>query len=64
MIAGVAFLAMTALSLALLAGFLGTLHPAFDSFSHFRLHLCLLITLLALPLLASSFRLQAAVALL
>ncbi|TPN45188.1 endonuclease/exonuclease/phosphatase family protein [Mesorhizobium sp. B1-1-7] len=64
MIAGVAFLAMTALSLALLAGFLGTLHPAFDSFSHFRLHLCLLIALLALPLLASSFRLQAAVALL
>ncbi|UVK53792.1 endonuclease/exonuclease/phosphatase family protein [Mesorhizobium sp. AR02] len=60
MTAGLAFLAMTALSVALLAGFFGTLHPAFDSFSHFRMHFSGLMALLALPLLASSFRLQAA----
>ncbi|RWM37130.1 endonuclease/exonuclease/phosphatase family protein [Mesorhizobium sp.] len=59
MTAGVAFLAMMALSAALLAGFLGALHPAFDSFSHFRIHLSVLTALLALALLASSYRLQA-----
>ncbi|TIQ34329.1 MAG: AP endonuclease [Mesorhizobium sp.] len=64
MTAGVAFLAMMALSAALLAGFLGALHPAFDSFSHFRIHLSVLTALLALPLLAGSYRLQAAVVLL
>ncbi|WP_245318006.1 MULTISPECIES: endonuclease/exonuclease/phosphatase family protein [unclassified Mesorhizobium] len=64
MMAGLAFLAMTALSAALLAGFFGTLHPAFDSFSHFRIHFSVLMALLALPLLASSFRLQAAAGLL
>ncbi|TPJ87968.1 AP endonuclease [Mesorhizobium sp. B2-3-13] len=64
MMAGLAFLAMTALSAALLAGFFGALHPAFDSFSHFRIHLSVLMALLALPLLASSYRLQAAAALL
>lgn len=64
MTAGVAFLAMMALSAALLAGFLGALHPAFDSFSHFRIHLSVLTALLALPLLAGSYRLQAAAVLL
>ncbi|RWA63852.1 endonuclease/exonuclease/phosphatase family protein [Mesorhizobium sp.] len=64
MMAGVTFLAMMAFSAALVAGFFGTLHPAFDSFSHFRVHLAVLVALLALPLLASSFRLQAAAALL
>ncbi|WP_244748226.1 endonuclease/exonuclease/phosphatase family protein [Mesorhizobium sp. 131-3-5] len=64
MMAGLAFLAMTALSAALLAGFFCTLHPAFDSFSHFRIHFSVLMALLALPLLASSFRLQAAAGLL
>ncbi len=64
MVAGLAFLAMTALSAALLAGFFGMLHPAFDSFAHFRIHLSVLVALVALPLLASSFRLQAAAALL
>ncbi|WP_082222172.1 endonuclease/exonuclease/phosphatase family protein [Mesorhizobium loti] len=64
MVAGLAFLAMTGLSAALLAGFFGTLHPAFDSFSHFRIHFSVLMALLALPLLASSFRLQAAAGLL
>ncbi|WP_192249229.1 endonuclease/exonuclease/phosphatase family protein [Mesorhizobium silamurunense] len=64
MTAGVAFLAMMALSAALLAGFLGALHPALDSFSHFRIHLSVLTALLALPLLASSYRLQAVAVLL
>ncbi len=62
MTAGVAFLAMMALSAALLAGFFGTFHPALDSFSHFRIHLSVLTVLLALPLLASSYRLQAVAA--
>ncbi|RWC51072.1 MAG: AP endonuclease [Mesorhizobium sp.] len=60
----VAFLAMLACSIALVAGFFGTLHPAFDSFSHFRVHLAVLMALCALPLLATTFRLQATVALL
>ena len=64
MTAGVAYLAMMALSAALLAGFFGALHPAFDSFSHFRIHLSVLTALLALPLLASSYRLQATAVLL
>ena len=59
-----AFLAMLGLSAALVAGFFGTLHPAFDSFSHFRIHLAVLMALIALPLLATSFRLQAGVGLL
>jgi endonuclease/exonuclease/phosphatase (EEP) superfamily protein YafD len=63
MMAQLTFLAMTAFSVALLAGFFGALHPAFDSFSHFRMHLSLLTALLALPLLASSYRLQAVAAL-
>ncbi|MER9301598.1 endonuclease/exonuclease/phosphatase family protein [Mesorhizobium sp. M0293] len=60
----VAFLAMLACSITLVAGFFGTLHPAFDSFSHFRVHFAVLMALCALPLLATTFRLQAAVALL
>ncbi|TIQ70667.1 MAG: AP endonuclease, partial [Mesorhizobium sp.] len=40
------------------------LHPAFDSFAHFRVHLSVLMALCALPLLVTSFRLQAAAALL
>ncbi len=63
MMAQLTFLAMTAFSAALLAGFFGALHPAFDSFSHFRMHLSVLTVLLALPLLASSYRLQAVAAL-
>jgi endonuclease/exonuclease/phosphatase (EEP) superfamily protein YafD len=64
MIASVAFVAMLGCSVALVAGFFGTLHPAFDSFAHFRVHLAVLMALCALPLLATSFRLQAATALL
>ncbi|RWN66919.1 MAG: AP endonuclease [Mesorhizobium sp.] len=64
MMASVAFVAMLGCSVALVAGFFGTLHPAFDSFSHFRVHLAVLMALCALPLLVTSFRLQAATALL
>ncbi|MER8827589.1 AP endonuclease [Mesorhizobium sp. M0938] len=64
MMASVAFVAMLGCSVALVAGFFGTLHPAFDSFAHFRVHLAVLMALCALPLLATSFRLQAATALL
>ncbi|TGS89804.1 hypothetical protein EN820_54695 [bacterium M00.F.Ca.ET.177.01.1.1] len=54
---------MMACSAALLAGVFGALHPAFDSFSHFRMHLSALTALLALSLLATSYRLQAVAAL-
>ena len=64
MTTSVAFVAMIAISVPLVAGFFGTLHPAFDSFAHFRVHLAVLMALCALPLLATSFRLQAAAALL
>ncbi|CAH2397233.1 endonuclease/exonuclease/phosphatase family protein [Mesorhizobium escarrei] len=64
MIMSAAFVAMLVFSFALVAGFFGTLHPAFDSFAHFRVHLAVLMALCALPLLATSFRLQAATALL
>lgn len=41
----------TALSLPLVAGYWGSLHPAFDSMAHFRLHLAALLALSAAPLL-------------
>ncbi|MGV2979893.1 endonuclease/exonuclease/phosphatase family protein [Camelimonas sp. ID_303_24] len=37
-------------------GFAGGLHPAFDSFAHFRTHLAVLTALLALPLLFTARR--------
>ncbi|MER9667009.1 endonuclease/exonuclease/phosphatase family protein [Mesorhizobium sp. M0203] len=64
MTVALAFVAMLALSAALVAGFFGSLHPALDSFAHFRVHFSVLMALCALPLLATSFRLQAAAALL
>ena len=54
MMISVAFIAMLVLSVALVAGFFGTLHPAFDSFAHFRVHLAVLMALCALPLLATA----------
>jgi endonuclease/exonuclease/phosphatase (EEP) superfamily protein YafD len=56
-------LSATAISIPLMLGFFGALHPAFDSFSHFRAHLAVLMALVVLPLLFTSFRLQAAAAL-
>ena len=43
MAASLAFIAMMMFSVAVVAGFFGALHPAFDSFSHFRVHLAVLI---------------------
>ncbi len=57
------FAAMMLLSLPLVAGFFGAWHPAFDSFAHFRVHLAVLMMLVALPLLMTSFRWQALAAL-
>lgn len=37
------------IALALVAGFLGAWHPAFDSFAHFRAHLAVLLALAGLP---------------
>lgn len=57
-------LALLAVSGALVLGFFGSFHPAFDSFSHFRAHLAVVLALLALlSLLFSPFRVEAAVAL-
>lgn len=53
----VAFWATVLLSLPLVGGFFGRLHPAFDSLAHFRVHLAALLVLAALPLLLDrSFR--------
>lgn len=41
---------------ALVSGFLGHLHPAFDSLSHFRLHLAALLLLGSIGLIAAGFR--------
>ncbi|WP_100213173.1 endonuclease/exonuclease/phosphatase family protein [Nitratireductor aquibiodomus] len=48
-----AFLAIgvVLVSFPLVAGFWGRLHPALDSMAHFRIHLAVLIALLAAPLL-------------
>ena len=52
-----AFWATILLSLPLVGGFFGRLHPAFDSLAHFRVHLAVLLVLAALPLLlARAFR--------
>lgn len=54
-ILGAALLVLLALSLPLVAGFLGRLHPAFDSFAHFRVHLAAAMAIAALPLLVSTW---------
>ena len=50
---------MVAATLALMLGFFGGLHPAFDSPAHFRVHLALATALAALVLLGSAHRLLA-----
>lgn len=47
----IAFPATVLLSLPLVGGFFGLVHPAFDSMAHFRVHLAVLLILVALPLL-------------
>lgn len=55
----IALLAAVPLSLALIAGFFGRVHPAFDSLAHFRLHLAAALILVASALfLPRGFRLQ------
>ena len=49
---------------ALIFGFLGRFHPAFDSFSHFRIHLAVLLLIAILPLAALRYWPEAAFALL
>ncbi|MBA3447265.1 MAG: endonuclease/exonuclease/phosphatase family protein, partial [Pseudaminobacter sp.] len=55
--------AAVALSLPLVLGFFAAVHPAFDSFAHFRVHLAVLMALCALPMLAGSMFKEAAVTL-
>lgn len=50
------------LGMAIAFGYLGWLHPAFDSFSHLRLHLAAVLMLLAPALLAFGLRAEAAFA--
>jgi len=57
-------LAAVALSVPLVLGFLGAVHPALDSFSHFRAHLSVLLAVLTIPLLFSKIRREAAMLLL
>ncbi|HTV68891.1 MAG TPA: endonuclease/exonuclease/phosphatase family protein [Rhizobiaceae bacterium] len=52
------FLASIGISLPLVAGMLGRVHPAFDSFAHFRWHLSLAMIAVSLLLLATRFRLH------
>ncbi len=57
-------IAAVLVSVPLVLGFLNSLHPAFDSFTHFRLHLSMLMGLLALPLLFTKLRREGAMILL
>jgi endonuclease/exonuclease/phosphatase (EEP) superfamily protein YafD len=47
-----------AISIPLVLGLMNRLHPAFDSLSHFRLHLAALLTVTAAVLLATRLRLE------
>jgi endonuclease/exonuclease/phosphatase (EEP) superfamily protein YafD len=58
-----ALLAIMAISLALALGFFGDFHPALDAFAQLRLHLAVLLALVALPLLFTPLRIEAVVAL-
>jgi len=46
-------------SVALVFGFFGRVHPAFDAFSHFRLHFAALLFLCSVALFALQYRLHA-----
>jgi endonuclease/exonuclease/phosphatase (EEP) superfamily protein YafD len=48
-------LGMAAMTAAITAGFFGHLHPALDSFAHFRAHLAVLLGLVCLPLFATRY---------
>jgi endonuclease/exonuclease/phosphatase (EEP) superfamily protein YafD len=57
-VTGLLLVAAVATTLALVAGFFGSLHPAFDSFAHFRIHLAIVLIVLAAALITTSFRRQ------
>jgi endonuclease/exonuclease/phosphatase (EEP) superfamily protein YafD len=59
LLAQLLILATAGLSLLLVAGFFGAVHPAFDSFSHFRNQLAVLVLLLGVVMLAMRPRLPA-----
>ena len=61
-LAAAALALVVVVSLPLVAGFFARLHPAFDSFAHFRLHLAVLLIAGALPLLLGAFRREALMA--
>lgn len=63
-LAPLAYAAALAISLPLVLGLFGQLHPALDSFAHLRAHLAVLMAAAALPLLLVRARLHALVALL
>lgn len=50
---------LTASTVPLFLGFFGSLHPAFDSLGHFRVHLAVIVAILAIPLLATPHRVSA-----
>ncbi|WP_245419705.1 endonuclease/exonuclease/phosphatase family protein [Phyllobacterium salinisoli] len=56
--------AAVALSVPLVLGFLGGLHPAFDSFAHLRAHIAVLMGIAALPLFFTAMWREAAMILL
>lgn len=62
MIGSITLLAAFVMSLALVAGFFGRLHPALDSFAHFRVHLAVFMVLAGVVLLACRFWRDGAVA--
>ena len=51
----VAFATMSLLSLLLMLGFLGRMHPAFDSIAHFRLHIAAVMMAFAAVSLLTRF---------
>jgi len=51
-------LAAAVISIPLVLGFLNRMHPAFDSLSHFRLHLAALLAVVAIVLLATRMHLE------
>lgn len=58
----VAVLALLATAAALAFGYLGRWHAAFDSFSHFRVHLAVMLVMLGMFMLAMRFWLEAGMA--
>ncbi len=56
--------ALLVLSLPLVAGYLGRIHPALDSFGHFRAHLGFLLVLAGLAAFSVRLRLEAVLSIL